>query len=226
MKNYKTRVAVIGSLCCVFFLFHLEAAVYTYSATIDMGTPSTISEAPGGVWEYTWQISGAPTFGVQAGDTVQGTISFAGNEALQYLGPVTNAEIELTLTDPTAGPLSNQSTTTLNGITGSLTGTNVTSTSSASQGNLFIAGIGSISTPTAVSFTGFSYSATVNSGSGQYTPSVITAYTTNDVPGAIAVIPEPSVAGLIGIGLIILLLRRRTASDNSTRLARQRIPSR
>jgi hypothetical protein len=213
VKNHEAPIAT-GFLCCVLFSFHLEAAVYTYNATIDISTPWSISHAPG-LWEYAWLISAAPTFAVQPGDTVQGTISFAGNQALQFLGPVNTADLTFTLTDSAnTGQLSTSSTTTLNGVTGPLTWSNPTSSSSAGGGDQFIAGFAGISTPTAVSFEGFSYSTTVLSGSGHYTPYSMSAYTDHDVPGAISVIPEPSVAGLIALGLIILSPKRRTVADD------------
>lgn len=207
MKNHKTRITT-GFVCFVLFSLHLEAAVYTFDTTIDVSAPTYIGHAPG-VWEYTWQLSGAPTFTLQTGDTVQGTISFAGNEALQFLGPVTAATIDLYLVDPpNTGQLSSDFTTTLNGVAGNPTWQNTFSGGSSGGAALLVAGIGYITTSTTESFTGFSYSTTMTSGSGNYTPDSIHAVSPNDVPGAISAVPEPSLASLIGTGLIILSLKR------------------
>jgi len=212
MKKHKIHLAV-----ALFFLllstFHLEATVYTYNTTIDIRSPWYISH-PAGQWNYMWTISGTPTFTLQAGDTVQGTVSFASNEALQFLGPVSTASIVFSLRDWTNTiPNSTHCTTSLQGVTGSLTWPNPTVASSSGPGYSLDVGFAQISTPTAVSFTGFSYSATVLSGSGHYTPYFFTANTPYDVEGAISVVPEPYLAGLIGIGLIILSQKHRTVAN-------------
>jgi hypothetical protein len=211
MKNHKAHITAVF-LCWALFSLHLDAAVYTYNATIDPSAPSTVNLAPGG-WEYSWHLSGAPSFTVLPGDTVQGTISFAGNQALQFLGPVgpvTVADIELTLIDRfNVGQIRNNSTTTLNGVTGLLAELNPTTAAGSGGADQLIAALGIISTPTSISFTGFSYSTTVISGGGHYTPDAIHAYNPNNAPGAISAVPEPSVAGLTGTGAVLIILLRR-----------------
>jgi len=205
MNNRRTHVAA-KVLLFVLFSFHLKAAVYTYNATIDISSPWNVSNS-GGQWNYLWLITGAPTFTIQAGDTVQGTISFTGNQALQFLGPVSLGSVAWIWEDfGNATPNSTQNTTTLNGITGQLTFPNPTDTSSTSPGGPLVAGYAQIWTPTAVSFTGFSYSTTILSGSGNYTPYFFSAYSPNGAQqGAISVTPEPSAISLIGIGIIFLM---------------------
>jgi hypothetical protein len=209
MKNHRTHI-IAGIFFLLLFSFHLRATVHTYNATIDISSPWNVSNS-GGQWNYLWIFSGAPTFTVQSGDTVQGTISFTGNQALQFQGPVNAGSISWTWTDfGNATPNSTQSTTTLNGIAGQLNWPNPTATSSTSPGSYLEVGNAQVWTPTAVSFTGFSYSATVLSGSGSYTPYFLSAYSPNGAQqGAISVIPEPSAMGLIGIGIILLLLIKK-----------------
>lgn len=176
MNNHIIRIAAK-----VFFLlllsFHLNATVYTYNATIDITSPFSVSNS-GGEWNYVWIFSGAPTFTLQSGDTVQGTISFTGNDALQFLGPAYSAGIYLEFADFfSSGPLpsiTSVSTTTLNGVAGYLTSQNPTSATSSGAGS-FNPGVALVSTPTAASFNGFSYSGTVTSGSGDYMPNIIRA---------------------------------------------------
>ena len=207
MKTIKSHTAALLPVLLL-FSFRLEAAIYTYNATIDISTPFNIDH-PVGSWDYLWIISGAPTFTIQPGDTVQGTILFAGNEALQFVGPANNASIDLTWVDfSSTTPTHTLSTTTLNGVIGLDTLLNPTSSGSFASGEIGT-GFANISTPTAVSFTGFSYSTEVVSGSGQYRPYYFSAYTANDVMGAISVIPEPSMIGVFGIGLIILSRKHR-----------------
>lgn len=212
MKIHKTYT-VAKAFLFLLLSFHLQAQgiVYTYNATVDISTPWNVSNS-GGQWNYLWIITGAPTFTVRAGDTVRGTISFAGNQALQFLGPVDAGSIAWTWEDfgnPT--PNNTQSTTTLNGITGQLiTWPNPTHSSSTSPGGPLAAGSAVIATPTALSFTGFSYSAAVLSGSGNYTPYFFSAYSPNgSQQGAISVVPEPSKIGLIGIGIFLLMFRKK-----------------
>jgi hypothetical protein len=206
----KSRIA--AKVCfLLLFSFHLRAAVYTYNATIDISSPFNVSNS-GGQWNYLWIISGAPTFALQAGDTVQGTISFAGNEALQFLGPQTLGDIIWSwYGSGTANTTS--TTTTLNGITGQLSYSNPTYSSGSSPSSSIVAGLSQVWTPSVVSFTGFSYSSTLTSGSGNFGPYFFSAYSPNgSQPGAIAVVPEPSAISLIGLGIILLPLMKKLAN--------------
>src|SRR5687767_11732446 len=122
MDNHRTHI-VAKAFLFLLFASHLQGqgTVYTYNATVDISSPWNVSNS-GGQWNYIWLITGAPTFTVQAGDTVQGTISFAGNQAMQFLGPVSGGSIAWTWEDfGNTTPNNTQSSTTLNGITGQLT---------------------------------------------------------------------------------------------------------
>jgi hypothetical protein len=208
MNNYRIRIAAKVFFFLLFSL-HLKAVVYTYNATITLSAPSTITHL-NAEWEYFWNLTGAPTFSVQTGDIVQGTISFSGNQALQFLGPASSAAIYLEFRAVSgSGPLTSVSTTTLNGVAGDLTSQNPMSASSSSGGLSFFPGFAFVFTPTAASFNGFSYSGTMTSGGGNYMPYEVGAFNTDDVPGAISVIPEPSVCGLMGLGLTLILLMRK-----------------
>jgi len=208
MKKQLTHI-VAKAFLFLLFAFHLQAqgTVYTYNATVDISSPWNVSNS-GGQWNYLWLITGAPTFTIHAGDTVQGTILFTGNQALQFLGPVNAGSIAFTWEDfGNSTPNSTQSSTTLNGLTGQNTWPNPTVTSSSGPGGPLVVGDAEVWTPTSVSFTGFSYSAAVLSGSGNYTPYFFSAYSPNGAQqGAISVTPEPSAIGLIGTGIILLML--------------------
>ena len=221
MKNYKAAVA--AGILVLLFPLHLKATNYTYNATIDITTPFSVGHSGGQQWDYLWVISGAPTFAIRPGDTVKGTISFMDNQALQFLGPVDAASIDLDWMD-FDNTLQNHTlfTTTLLGVTGPLAWPNPSSGASFSPGADLSVGSANISTPTAVSFSGFSYSATVVSGSGNYMPYFFSAHTPNGAAGAISVVPEPSAAGLFGAALIIL--SRKLSISPRTRGAATLVP--
>jgi len=210
----KTKAKMTGEILAKIFLIllfssHLQArgAIYTYNATLDLSSPFNVSNS-GGQWNYIWIISGAPRFTLAPGDSVQGTISFAGNQALQFLGPVDTGFVNWEWTDfGSSGSTPNRTgcTMTLNGVNGPLTSPNPSISGTQSPGYSLIAGDSTISTPSTVSFTGFSYSATLLSGGGNFAPYYFTAQ------GAISVVPEPPVIGLLGTGIIVLLLVKRLA---------------
>lgn len=200
---------IVEFFLLLLFSCRLEAINYTYNTTIDLNTPFHVSHSPGNSWHFWWLIRSAPTFTLQPGDTVQGTISFAENQALQFSGPVDFANVALFFRDWT-NEIQNRTliTSSLNGVAGSLTSPNPRVASTQSPGFNLTVGSANISTSNLVSFTSFSYSAQVLSGGGSYIPYYFEAHTPNDMPGAISVIPEPSVISLIGIGLIILARKR------------------
>ncbi len=188
----------------------LHAAVYTYNLTVDLNSAEVPSRY---LLSDEWLLPLGQTINLTSGDTVQGTISFAGNQKLQFTGGLglNSSGIALRLESPN-NAASTTITTTLNGVNGTLSVPNPITSSSQSDGLIDVAEA-LIMTPTAqgtVSITGFSYSAQITSGGGDTYLADLTASYTGSGSIKVSVIPESTSystdAGLFGIVISLFSL--------------------
>jgi len=201
--------------------------IYNYSPTLDLTTG--VANGPDATY---WYVPGhfdatAPSFTLQTGDTLTGTVSFANGLGIQVHNPTSSsfnetARLFLTSNDP-----ANYSTNvlvTLLDPQGQLTGPNPAQSSTGANGAYFLdAGYYGL-TPDTVSFYGFTYSIEMLSGSGTFTPQDLDVFSWSgnsniSVVSAVSPVPEPA-TGLAGIaaGAIALFSRqRRRQFQNSTR---------
>jgi len=188
--------SLLFSLLCV---NGLQAASYTYNTTIDLTTGYVGSD--GGLPTWTTAINGAPTFDLQPGDELTGTISFAPGQAFQCAGPLSFGQADLYLF--LSGPKTDSSTTTtLLGVSGVLSSGNPFSIGAEDFGGATAAFSDLATDSSFVSFTGLSYSMLVQSGGGDLSFSELDIEGPSDT-FSIVTVPEPCTSGLFAGGLVL-----------------------
>ena len=176
----------------------VRAANYTYSSTLNLASSTVV---PDGAYEFNSFSfpGGQPTYTLNDGDTISGTISFANNQRLRILDSDGSHFEYLMVRFSPQGSSSSEVNTTIEllGVTGLLNGSNPQPRSNS--GNTVVAALFFGITPSEVSFSGFNYSITLrpgNTGNNIYQPSDLGIYA---AANSVSVIPEPSVWGLISV---------------------------
>jgi hypothetical protein len=198
------RQLLLSSILIFSGVSGLHAAVYTYNATVDLNASQVSSglESPAG-----WLLPPAPGIDLGVGDTLQGTISFAGNVALQFSGALGSGgtSIFLDFLSPNTTTYTT-TTTTLNGVKGPLSSPNP-ATSTPNGSSEVVAAVAPILTTTprgTVSISGISYSALVTSGGGEAYPDELgVSYSPFGI--TVSVVPESSgyATGAAALGLMV-----------------------
>lgn len=200
-------IAKATMLCALAVLTaHAHAALYHFSATVDLSSPDI---RPGGADQFDiYSFTGVqPSFTLNAGDVVSGTITFANGLSLQVVDPDGSHFDYLGFSMfPQGSSSSNYSYTThLLGVTGQLNGSS-TKGSSGLLGNTVIGANFFDLTSSSVAFTGFDYSITLNANSGNNAYQPVEVY----VNHAVTPVPEPGSVGVLftfALGAVALLGR-------------------
>ena len=190
---------------------------YTYSATVDLSAQGVTLP-----FSY-WNTGSAPTFDLQTGDTISGTISFANSQRLQLRDPTgTSVEgMEFVFGSRTIGGSDPalfhwQSSMTLLNVQGQHGFPGASLQSGGSGGSYAVSLAGEFAdfvTTTQMSFSGFDYSAELTSDSGSFTPSYLRATSFSGEINVVSV-PEPATAAFgMATVAVALLSRRRNASS-------------
>jgi len=191
----------IATLLCSPFA---PAADYVYSDTIDLGAVSQQTS-------WNWNLD-APAFSLVTGDTLSGTISFAGNQRLQFNAMGGGSfDIWARLFSPVLVTGNLTKTTTLNDLQGTIIGENPQEFvgGGIAIAMIFAEAVGQA--PNSFSISGFHYSATMTSISGSFEsqPGGYLSAAVTSGNGSISVIPEPRAFGLLALGGVALTFCQR-----------------
>jgi hypothetical protein len=205
-----------------FFLKPAEAADYTFSDTLDISQSPTVLSGNSNQLDNFYLSGSLPSFDLQPGDTISGTITFANNQALTLTGNPSATDYYLSLLFPTSATspyLTGSSTITLLGVTGSLTSPNPESQSTGPGNSVLSVEDGGISTGSSFSFTGFTYELTLPIGSqavDDVTPSYLQVGQIGSAANFLSVgsAPEPSTWALMlcGLGVLAYIAHRRSVN--------------
>ncbi|MDB5326118.1 MAG: hypothetical protein JWM57_1687 [Phycisphaerales bacterium] len=209
---------MINDFSSVLFVAALSAAavaratVYNYSPTVDL-SQSTLDGVGtfGNVMVYSLPAN-PPTFSLHGTDSITGTVTFANNKAIQVTDPghFGTGSIRLRFEPPSNAFTRYSSTVMLLGVSGSTAPDNPQTTGFAtSAGGVLDAAFTGLTNNTA-SFTGFSYTITLNA-----TPALVAFHPTGVRLDAdnryVTIVPEPAI-GLAMLGGQVLLIRRRKSA--------------
>jgi len=177
---------------------------FSTTLTLDPALVQTVAGSP----QYFEILSGTPTFVVQAGDTISGTIDFA-NGPVSITGTGFNPFLDLTFdTDSVDDQVSGTGSVTLLNLIVS-PGTSLPNMSSNGGGTQFNAGFSPSGSPANFSFTGFDYVITIDatfqgadSGPIPLTPSFFSMQ--GDTLTFATPVPEPVSGAICAAGCVLL----------------------
>jgi hypothetical protein len=216
--NHSMALGALALMQTLFFLETAHAAEYSFSDTLDLSqSPAVISGSSDQLDNFYFSGS-LPSFDLETGDTISGTITFANNQLLTLTGNPSATDYYLSLLFPTAASstyLTGLSSVTLLGVTGSLTSPNPDAYETGPGNSILAAEDSGISTASSFSFTGFSYSVTLTSSQAvsDVSPSYVQLGQIGSNANFLTVsdAPEPSAWALMacGIGVLVGLCRGR-----------------
>jgi hypothetical protein len=208
MKTQKHYLLVLVPALLMLLSNLSRATNYNYSTNIDIGSASSFVY-------YSQNLTSLPTFNLQTGDTLSGTIQFANGKALQYQNSdsLHVAGLGLNFTSPTLASWQFHDSVSFIGGSGNLIDGGDSST--GGQG-LWIGAFRGIGTPSYGSITGFSYIITVDSISpngvdygGSYGGSFSVDNYGSGSFSVVSAVPEPSTYALFGLGALALVIAAR-----------------
>jgi hypothetical protein len=217
-KNHSIFLGALVLVQTILFLQPAEAANYTFNETFDLSLVSVDNEFYPSVSDLFFGETSPPSFQLNVGDTLSGTISFAND---QQLGVAVSNPVDpnyfnflIPMNDFTYGTiLTYTESVTLLGVQGNLVPANpdVNEADSSSNGAINV-GEDPLTT-SSVSFSGFDYSITLTSApdDSSFTPGNLVAVG-DDVTASEA--PEPASWALIlcGAGSFAYLSYRRSVN--------------
>jgi hypothetical protein len=194
----------------------LRAADYTYSTTVDLSSATIQSPGPTSFFNFNFPTN-VQGLDLAVGDTVSGTITFDQALTITAVNPQgQNFNGTFSFAPHPSSPSNNTDsyTVTLDGLQGTEGSPNPTSGTGSGGG--LVMGFGGIITSPTLSFTGITYSFTVDSevqGNLTYIPANLSV-TSNFSNISLTAAPEPStmalcVMGFAGLALGAARLRHR-----------------
>jgi hypothetical protein len=220
MKTNRSLFFTATFLLTAFLLNPAKATDYTFSATLDLSSPTIVASSSTLQLENFYFQGTLPTFNLAVGDTISGTISFANSEVLTMTNPggAFDSLSLLFVLPPVTNNTNSTGTLSFSGVTGSLTPAII-----GVGGNAAIGVEAAAITNSSVSFTGLTYQVTLqsiqDSFNNGFTPSYLQAGVSGSGAGPsniiVGAVPEPSTWVLLLTGAGFLAFFRLSARKSA-----------